>query len=669
MSRSISRRSVLTGLAVATAATAIGPGGARAEAAAVEGDPLPLVPLRIPKLDQGTWQQPDSRIQWMRDNKLSMFIHWGVYSAPAQGEWYMFASKTKPAAYRAQYAGTFAAQSHSFDPAAWANLARDLGAAEVVLTTRHHDGFALWPSGHPNAWTSADAAFPAGTDFVKRYVDAVRAAGLRVGLYYSPIDWRYPGYYDVGGAKPPSPALTSDCVLPGGSPYPWNYEGIDPAGFDYHENARTMKNEVYQSVKELVTDYGAVDDIWWDGGWLAQQGTDADGSFFWEPGQYRDPGNGWPVDTAYGENESGTGRPLGLTGLVRRHLPNAVANSRSGWVGDYDIDEGFGVPSGPIRYGRLVQKAFSVSGGTWAYSGDYAMSFSSAMAMLVNCFIRDMCVILNVGPDATGAVPSKQVAVVRRLGGFMSANREALYGTRGGPWNPVDGQYGFTFNDRTVYAHLLTGYSGGSSFTSPSLGDAKVTAVYDVVTRNPLPYGITGNNRVTVTGIDRTRYPDDTVVAIVLDRPVVPADIARGCPTTADSVETSHGNVTANAVDGDTSTRWCAADGGTGHWLQTDLGSVRQVTGARIAWELPAKAYRFRVDGSTDGSTWTTLADRTGNTTAAQVQVLTFTARTRYVRVTVTGLDTGAWASIRSLEVYDRAFLDPSVSGGTAALG
>ncbi|GAA0683515.1 hypothetical protein GCM10010193_41750 [Kitasatospora atroaurantiaca] len=215
----------------------------------------------------------------MRDNKLAMFIHWGVYSAPAQGEWGMFASKTKPAAYRAQYAGPFATQSQSFNPAAWAQLARDLGAGEVVLTARHHDGFALWPSRHPNAWTTAAAPFPAGTDFVKAYVNAVRAAGLRVGLYYSPIDWRYPGYYDVSGAKPPSPALTSDCVLPN-SLYPWNYEGSDPAGFDYHENARIMKNEAYQSVKELVTDYGAVDDIWWDGGWLAQQGTDADGSFF-----------------------------------------------------------------------------------------------------------------------------------------------------------------------------------------------------------------------------------------------------------------------------------------------------------------------------------------------------------------------------------------------------
>jgi len=127
------------------------------------------------------------------------------------------------------------------------------------------------------------------------------------------------------------------------------------------------------------------------------------------------------VDAAYGENEPGSGRALGLTGLVRPHLPNAVSNSRSGWVGDYDSDEGYGVPSGPIRFGRLVQKAFSIFGGTWGYSGDFAMSLASAMALVVNSIVRDMSVIVNVGPDATGAVPSKQAAAIRQLGGFMSA--------------------------------------------------------------------------------------------------------------------------------------------------------------------------------------------------------------------------------------------------------
>ncbi|MFL6110857.1 MAG: discoidin domain-containing protein, partial [Catenulispora sp.] len=455
------------------------------------------------------------------------------------------------------------------------------------------------------------------------------------------INWRYPGYFDPSG---------TDCAA-----NPWGYT-TDPA---HHENARLLKEEVYQCVKELVTQYGALDDIWWDGGWLAEQGTDAAASYFWEPGRYRDANNGWPVDAAYGATETGTGLPLGLAGLVRQSQPKAVATPRSGWIGDHDVEEGAGVPTGRLRSGRLVQKTFSV-GSTWGYNSDGSvMSYAAAVALLANSFIRDMCVLINVGPDRHGTVPANQAALMQRLGTFMQANAEAIYNTRGGPWDPVDGQYGYTFTAKTVYIHLLPGYTG-STFTTPPLGDAVATRAYDVVSQTSLSLSTGDGNRVTISGIDRTRYPDDTVIAIVLDRPVVPADIALGRPAAADSVESAHGNYAANAVDGDTATRWCAADGAAGHWLSVDLGSVRPVTGARIAWEFDGHRYGYRIDGSTDGSSWTTLSDQTATTDTSQVHTLAFAAATRHLRLTVTALDTGRWASIRSFEVYDRPFFDPS---------
>jgi alpha-L-fucosidase len=98
--------------------------------------------------------------------------------------------------------------------------------------------------------------------------------------------------------------------------------GSDPA---HKENARIMKNELYQQVRELVTDYGHLDVVWWDGGWLSQRGSDADAAFFWEPGKFRDAANEWPVDAAYSENDAATGRPLGITGLVREHQPDVVS--------------------------------------------------------------------------------------------------------------------------------------------------------------------------------------------------------------------------------------------------------------------------------------------------------------------------------------------------------
>ncbi|WP_460338214.1 alpha-L-fucosidase [Actinoallomurus acanthiterrae] len=622
-------------MAAITAAAVVRPAAAVA-AKAAPAAPLPILPLRIPQADQGLEQQPDDKIAWLQDAKLGMFIHWGVYSGPAKGEWYMHNAAVTPANYSKFVTDATSEQftADQYDPAAWARLAKDFGARYTVLTTRHHDGFALWLAGAPNAFNAGQA--PLKRDFVKDYVTAVRAAGLRVGLYYSPINWRYPGYYDVYG---------TNCAK-----NPWGYT-TDPA---HKENARVMKNEVYESVKELVSQYGKIDDLWWDGGWLAEQGSDADAEFFWEPGQLRDTSNQWPVDTGHGETDA-AGRPLGLMGLVRKHQPDIVATPRSGWVGDYAVEEGGSVPTGAIRTGRLAEKAFTV-GSTWGYNADgHVMSYGDAMNILVNSWVRDMTCLVNVGPDRRGTVVAGQADLLRKIGAFMTACGSSVYSTSGGPWNPVDGQYGFTCKDDTFYIHLLPGYSG-TSFTTPPVGDARVTRVHDVVAGTALPYQVGSDGRVTISGIDRTRHPEDSVVAVTLDRSVRPTDIAVGKTATADSEETSHGNLAAKAVDGSTATRWCAADGNTGHWLKVDLGSTRALTGTRIAWEFDNTRYRYRIEGSTNGTTWTTLADLTGTTDTGQVQTATFTAQARYVRVTVTGLPSGAWASIRSLEIYDRPF-------------
>lgn len=594
--------------------------------------PLPLAPLRVPQVDLGVEQQSDAKVRWLHEAKLGMFIHWGPYAGPAKGEWYMHSASVTPEDYRGYVTDATDEQftASSYDPSDWARLATEMGAKYVVLTARHHDGFALFPNAHPNAWTSAQA--PLNRDLVGEYVAAVRAAGLKVGLYFSPINWRYPGYYDVTG---------TDCAK-----NPWNYT-TDPA---HKENARIMKNEVYQAVRELVTRYGVIDDFWWDGGWIAEQGTDADGAFFWEPGLFRDAANQWPVDSAFSESDPATGQPLGLTGLVRRHQPGILATSRSGWIGDYTSEEGDWVPTGPIRTGKVAEKCFSV-GGAWGYDGDRAMSYGDTMEVLVNSWIRDMTCLVNVGPDRTGVVPPSQAGLMRRIGTYLSTYGASVYGTRGGPWEPVDGQYGFTWRDNTFYVHLLPGYRG-TTFTTPSIGDARVSRVFDVATGASLSHTVSETGQVTVTGVDRTRHPEDSVVGVTLDRSVQPADIAAGRTATA----SAEGDTAANAVDSSTSTRWRADDGATGHWLKVDLGSPRSITGVRIAWELDATNYRYLIEGSADDSTWTTLADRTATTSTSQVQVAVFSARARYVRVTVTGLPSGVRASIRAFEVYDRPF-------------
>lgn len=136
-------------------------------------------------------------------------------------------------------------------------------------------------------------------------------------------------------------------------------------------------------------------------------------------------------------------------------------------------------------------------------------------------------------------------------------------------------------------------------------------------------------------------------------------DLALGRPATASSTEAGRGAALAN--DGDATTRWCAADGATGHWWRVDLGGVAQLTGATVVWEF-ARQYRYQIAVSTDGSAWTTVADQRNSTSTAQTRSDSFTAAGRYVRITVTGLAAGSWASMYAFSVFGAAPATPTAS-------
>lgn len=134
-------------------------------------------------------RQDERKMQWFRDAKFGMFIHWGLYSMLEKGEWVLFSESLDVREYE-KLAGDF--EAGKFDARAWAKAAKNTGMKYMVLTTRHHDGFCLFDSkcSRFNAMNSA-----AHRDFVKEYVEACREEGLKVGFYYSPLDWRFPGYF------------------------------------------------------------------------------------------------------------------------------------------------------------------------------------------------------------------------------------------------------------------------------------------------------------------------------------------------------------------------------------------------------------------------------------------------------------------------------------------
>ena len=314
-------------------------------------------------------------MQWMHDAKIGMFIHWGLYAGPACGEWNMNNKGIMPEEYRKlAYAesGDQYFDASLYNPKQWMDVARSMGARYTVLTTMHHDGYALFDSHYMNAFSSRQTL---NRDLVREYVDACRNSGMRVGLYKTLINWRYPGYYDVTG---------TDCKP--------NKFGYTTAAW-HKENARLMKEELYSDTRTLMTEYGKIDMIFWDGGWLAEQGGDRDAAYFWESYKYVEPNNQWPVNHYFLDRDETNGKWLGLIGMVRKHQPDILMNPRTGWIGDYTCDEGPKPVTGKIRE-RIQEKCLTIAG-PWGYSPamddeSKMISVSQLKRYLADCLVRGM---------------------------------------------------------------------------------------------------------------------------------------------------------------------------------------------------------------------------------------------------------------------------------------
>jgi alpha-L-fucosidase len=347
------------------------------------------------------------KIQWWQDAKFGMFIHWGLYAIPATGEWTMFNQKI-PAETYAKLADRF--QPKHFNANVWAAVAKSAGMKYMVMVSRHHDGFALFnsASSYQNFNTMETAAH---RDFVAEYTTACRKAGLAVGLYYSPMDWRFPGYFDPKG-------------LP--------------------ENAALMKQQAYGQVEELMKNYGKIDILWYDGGWLSHKGGDADAAWFWEP--------------------------LKLNSIVRKHQPDIVINPRSGMFGDFQVNEGSKEVKGPI-IDIPWEKCLNLNGSSWGYNTvQNLMPFKAVIQILVNVVDRGGNMLLNVGPDADGVIPATHVNRLKEVGDWLSKNKESIYGTRPGPFQPVDSLYGSTHKGQMIYIHLINSSKQTMELKLPAIG-------------------------------------------------------------------------------------------------------------------------------------------------------------------------------------------------------
>jgi len=358
-----------------------------------------------------------ARIAWWRDAKFGMFMHWGVYSILGRGEWVQWKEQIPVDEY-----AKLAEQFHPdrFDPDAWAALAKDAGMKYMVLTARHHDGFALFddPGSDFTAMKSA-----AHRDFVAAYVQAVRNAGLRVGLYYSPLDWRYPGFF---------------------------FSGI------YQSNAEALRSQYHRQLHELATNYGKIDILWFDGGggdWLGFGGVKFDGSWHGRPPGQRYAGSfSWQDDQAAAD--------------LRKFQPSIIMNDRTDAPADFRSREGDRA-LGKFDNQTPWELCTTLTEGAWGYQPDAKIkSLDALIQLLVGAVGRDGNFLLNVGPRPDGQIDPAYAVRLREIGAWLNKNGESIYGTRGGPYLP--GDYGVsTYRKNVIYLHLL--HFNGHPLTLPQL--------------------------------------------------------------------------------------------------------------------------------------------------------------------------------------------------------
>ncbi len=419
-----------------------------------------------------TAAERDARMAWWRDAKFGMFIHWGVYSVPAgyykgvkipgYGEWIMHKAKIPVADYKS-FASKF--NPTHYNPESWVELAKNAGMKYMVITAKHHDGFAMFDSA-ASKWDVVDAT-PYGKDLIAPLGTVCRANGLKFGLYYSQAqDWVHGGSTDwkqKGGQAPWDPAQTEITM-------------------DHYIDTIAVPQ-----MNELMTKYGSIAALWWD----------------------------TPTDM----NKERADKLI----ATLKAQPGIIHNNRLG--GDYQGD--FKTPEQTIPATGLDYdwESCMTINKTWGFISDDAewKSTKTLVRNLVDIVSKGGNYLLNVGPDSSGMIPPLCVERLQEVGAWMSVNQASIHGTVATPcavdWNGRVTMHKKADGNTTLYLHVFD-WKAGEKLYLP-VGNT-VTSCYllaDNKRKLTTQFGPNSGIQVTLEGT----APDAIDSVIVLELTGAPA--------------------------------------------------------------------------------------------------------------------------------------------------
>jgi alpha-L-fucosidase len=341
--------------------------------------------------------------EWFQDARFGLFIHWGVYSVLGDGEWVMYSQGIDKQTYE-KVPGFF--NPVKYNPKEWVAMAKSAGMKYITITSKHHDGFAMFDSKLTD-WDIVDRT-PYGKDVIKMLAEECRKEGIKLFFYHSQLDWYQDNYFPRGVTGSTSGR---------------------PQSGDWYKYLDYMDGQL----KELLTNYGDIGGIWFDGFWDKK---DAD----------------WRLDKTY--NLIHTLQPACLVGN-NHHLAPFPGEDFQMFEKDLPGHNTTGF-SGDSKIGSVPLETCETMNNAWGFNlmDKQFKSAKTLIQYLVKAAGYNSNFLLNVGPMPDGRIQPEFVSTLKEIGKWMGKNGETIYGTNGGPVPPKSWGVS-TYKDNKVYIHLL----------------------------------------------------------------------------------------------------------------------------------------------------------------------------------------------------------------------